>query len=169
MVLTHSSPPCELNMHCGPWLRLFCHIKLEAGEQMRRACDWHWKECLFAHTYTHPQPRTHNVLSLFSCELKLFVQFTEVLLHPPHPQSRRAPGELLRTTCWSGSSSGSGHVTGPARQTRTHQHVCKNKWTQKFKASEDTIHFSCLLLVNKTARVHVLPLKTHSRRQPHCD
>ena len=59
------------------------------------------------------KPRTGRVHSLFSHELKVF---TEALPHPRHPQTPTVPGEPLRTTYWSASSSGSGRAAGPFKQ-----------------------------------------------------
>lgn len=59
--------------------------------------------------------RNTMFIHCFSSELKGFVQFKEVLLHPHHPQTLRAPGELPHTICWLEFSSGSDHAAGPVR------------------------------------------------------
>lgn len=74
-------PTLCIKMHCGHWLKLFCHIKLEAGEQTRKACDRHWKDCLSSHTpNTHTHTHTHSFSQDTQCPFIVFLRIESVCL-----------------------------------------------------------------------------------------
>lgn len=81
------------------WLRRLCNISLKAGEEIKFKMP--------SHRYIHSLGLT----------MSDFWVFTAALPHPRHLQTLTAPGGPPRTTYWSGSSSGSGRVTSPVKNT----------------------------------------------------
>lgn len=82
---------------------------------------------IFTEGHTNHSP--HNVHKLAYKKKQTVKVIREVRLLLRRPQSPTVLVELLRTTCWSESSFGSGHVTGPVKTHQTHKNlaICQNE------------------------------------------